>query len=386
MADYPVLRYSNNQVKKAGKALAGDLLWMPEREAEIVEAFRIAYNWRDSHAYPMRKFRYQLIGKIKRAKNPGITAARTKRMASIRKKLRRSTTQLVQMQDLGGCRAIMASIEGVAALLDIYRADVAHKILDDRSYIESPKGGGYRSHHFVFQFKATSDDEAAHDGRRIEVQIRSGLQHAWATAVEAVGLVRGEDMKAGRGDPDWLRLFELVSSEFAEVEGCPAVPGAPEKAARIAELTSLDRKLNAVTTLENLNQAFRYTQEYVTAGTKYFLIQYDNEARTVKVRGYADLLRGAEQYGMEERSEGARTTVLVEADKIDGLMEAYPNYFLDVRLFAQNMAKAIAGQKLDTILRSQEEGGAEVRERGGALTRTHDLSWWFKHRGRFGGG
>jgi hypothetical protein len=102
------------------------------------------------------------------------------------------------------------------------------------------------------------------------MQIRSGLQHAWATAVEAVGLVRAEAMKAGEGDANWLRLFDLISSEFAEAEGCPTVPGAPSKAERTAELADLDRTLSAVNTLENLNQAFAYTKEHVTKGTKFF--------------------------------------------------------------------------------------------------------------------
>jgi ppGpp synthetase/RelA/SpoT-type nucleotidyltranferase len=117
MNGYPQLRYSNNQVKKAGKALRGALDYSPE----TVEVFRIAYNWRDSHAFPMRKLRHEIMGKIRIVGGRGITAARTKRMASIRKKLRRTSNTLLQMQDLGGCRAIMEAITGVKDLVRVVR-------------------------------------------------------------------------------------------------------------------------------------------------------------------------------------------------------------------------------------------------------------------------
>ena len=90
------------------------------------------------------------------------------------------------------------------------------------------------------------------NGRRIEVQIRTQLQHSWATAVEAIGMVRGEDLKGGEGNMEWLRLFELMSSEFAEIESCPLVPGTPDQPARRDEISCLNQKLKAVKTLENL--------------------------------------------------------------------------------------------------------------------------------------
>jgi ppGpp synthetase/RelA/SpoT-type nucleotidyltranferase len=156
--------------------------------------------------------RHELTGKVRGLKLIAITAARLKRMVSIRKKLTRSSTTFVQMQDLGGCRAIVDSIAGVEALIALYRSGgTQHRLREDTSYIERPRRGGYRSHHFVLDFSGAGPD-AAYDGRRVEIQIRTQLQHAWATAVEAVGMVRGEDLKAGDGNVDWLRLFALMAS------------------------------------------------------------------------------------------------------------------------------------------------------------------------------
>ena len=63
-------------------------------------------------------------------------------------------------------------------------------------YVTKGKDDGYRSYHVVFDFQSR-DHEAAFDGRRVEVQVRTWLQHSWATAVEAVGLFRRENLKGG---------------------------------------------------------------------------------------------------------------------------------------------------------------------------------------------
>jgi Region found in RelA / SpoT proteins len=86
---------------------------------------------------------------------------------------------------------------------------------EEDDYIARPKPDGYRSHHLMFNFRDRRN-AGIHDGRRIEVQLRTRLQHSWATAVEAVGLFRGEDLKGNQGNPKWLRLFTLMSAEFAE--------------------------------------------------------------------------------------------------------------------------------------------------------------------------
>jgi hypothetical protein len=61
-------------------------------------------------------------------------------------------------------------------------------------------------------------------------------------------------MKAGQGDPDWLRLFKLMSHEIMLIEGCPADAN---RDARLDEIVSLNGKLDAVQRLEDLRQAPR---------------------------------------------------------------------------------------------------------------------------------
>ena len=72
----------------------------------------------------------------------------------------------------------------------------------------------------VFKFSGTGQEEV-YNGRRVEIQIRTRLQHSWATAVEALELFRRENLKGGEGSPNWLRLFKLMSAEFAVAENSP---------------------------------------------------------------------------------------------------------------------------------------------------------------------
>ncbi len=122
MADYTACPYSKREVVDAGKALAGKIIYDERSLPEILETFRIAHSWRLGNLYPMRRVRDELAGKIRSTKADALTAARLKRMVSIRKKLRTSPLSLYQMQDLGGCRAIIGDQTQLDRLIERYES------------------------------------------------------------------------------------------------------------------------------------------------------------------------------------------------------------------------------------------------------------------------
>jgi hypothetical protein len=99
--------YLKREIVQSGKLLRETL---PEASDEVLQAFRVAHDWRAAHAYPMHRIRHELRGKIRRDGGSGLTAGRVKRMASIRRKLSSSPVSLYQMQDLAGIRAILPKI------------------------------------------------------------------------------------------------------------------------------------------------------------------------------------------------------------------------------------------------------------------------------------
>ena len=62
---------------------------------------------------------------------------------------------------------------------------------------------------------------------KIEIQLRSILQHCWATAVETADIFYREGLKAHRGSPEWRRFFALMGAAIAMHEGCRRVPRTP---------------------------------------------------------------------------------------------------------------------------------------------------------------
>lgn len=383
VADFPSLAYSKKDVLRAGEALKGDLLWTDETSANVLQVFQIANSWRDSHALPMNRLRAELSAKIQARGLGGVTVARLKRMPSIRRKLQRLPYGLNQIQDLGGCRAILPSIKDAVALAEQQRTKSKHAFEKEDNYIAQPKKDGYRCDHLIFRF-CGKGEVAPFDGRRIELQIRTRLQHSWATAVEAIGLFRKEDLKSGVGSAEWLRLFELMSTEFAATEKCPE-PSTLSPRARRYQLKELEQQLDAINTLETLRQTVRYRQDAVTypydTRPRYYRIIYDHNNKMVSVEPFDRAITGTASYGAAEikisKEVGVNfTTVLVEADTVDSLRDAYPNYFGDVTLFVRNLRLIAKGHSAEEYTMPAKQ---TVRP---SPPEKPDMSW-FRRRGRW---
>jgi hypothetical protein len=337
MLDYVSPQFSKSKVVGAGKLLKSSVI---DADQSAIEAFRIAHNWRSSHILPMRHLRMELSAKVRRIDPDALTAARLKRMISIRAKLKRLPHTLYQMQDIAGCRAIMADPDAVNRLLALYLNEAKHIFVDHDDYVIHPKATGYRGHHLVYRYHGKGSFDVFNcNPQFVEIQLRTKLQHAWATAVEAVGMVRGEDLKSGKGSSDWLRFFALMSSEIAAIEGSTLVPDTPSaKDDRRDEILALEVGLNALQSLENYRNAVSVS-EYARTASPFFLIQFDQSTLKVTVRGVS--ARASSTSLDEAEKNGNVNSVLVSVDKASDLRTAYPNYFMDVGLFAEQLRAVV---------------------------------------------
>lgn len=352
--------YSKTDVKKAGSFLSRTIpiFSCPEDAEEAAKWFRIAHNWRSSHILPMRHVRFELERKARI--HGGFTAARLKRMQSIRKKL--PNRQLNQIQDIAGCRIVCPSMVSLKRVLEEYNAgDTRHSVVNQNDYISAPKGSGYRSHHLVVKFGSTEKTKA-YEGLKVELQLRTRLQHAWATAIEAVGLYTNEDLKGGRGDARWLRFFQLMASEAALSESAPVVGGVPEETrVRRAEIQHLNDDLDAIATLEAFRQAVKDTDDLRSTIARHYMIQFDHATKRVTVTPYHEMSAGSRDYDRNDLDAMPTNAVLVEVERVEDLKSAFPNYFLDVALFAGGLKRVLNGEDF----RIAEEGAApEIKSAG----------------------
>jgi hypothetical protein len=117
--------------------------------------------------------------------------------------------KLARMQDIGGVRAVLKTIKDVRDLEREYRnkSHFKHELVNEKDYIESPKNTGYRGIHLIYKYKNNRKKAKEYNGLLLELQIRTRLQHAWATAVETMGTFLGQPLKSMDGDKKWFDFF-----------------------------------------------------------------------------------------------------------------------------------------------------------------------------------
>lgn len=344
--------YSKVRVNRAGDLMVrgkpADFADMDEYLGEYFEALDIVNNWRSSHSFPMNTF---TVGLRRRAKNIDphcIIAQRIKRMSSIELKLRRFPTMTMsQMQDLGGCRAVVSSVSGVAKLVREYRrSDIKHPLQTCDDYINKPKTSGYRGFHLIYRYN--SDRKKTYNSLKIEMQIRTHLQHAWATAVETVGTLQRQALKSSQGDADWLRFFSLASSAFAFRENSPPIPDTPgSHKTLVRELREYVQRLDLENRLSAYGSAMKFLSnpQHDRSDNHYFLVELNPAQKSVEVTTFKlseSKLANAKYLDVEKKMKErpGSEAVLVSVDSLDTIRKAYPNYFLDTDVFLNLVAEA----------------------------------------------
>lgn len=352
------MTYICPQYSKKAVSRAGDVLVLGKSGTEEYdEALKVINNWRASHTYPLQKIKDTLARRAKKIDASSITAQRLKRLTSIESKLRLlNKTRLGGIQDIGGCRAILKNVSQVNALIEVY-LDAQSKnpigrpqLIDTDDYIEPPKITGYRSVHLVLQYQSDTEARQVYNGLKIEIQIRTRLQHFWATAVETAGTFLGQQLKSGVGDERWKRFFALASSVFALIEKCELVPNTPTtKRKLVSELQELWEELNVYTFLSGCAVTTTMTaKNFPNFGR--VLLKLNSKQREIDIKVYAknDLIAATEDYLTAERETADKPemqVVLVSVDNLAKLRVAYPNYYADTSEFLKVVENAINEKK-----------------------------------------
>jgi hypothetical protein len=338
---------SRTKVDAAGRTLTRSLGSLSLGEYDQV--LSVVNNWRASHSWPLYVLEKGLRKMAIKIDKHAITAKRTKRLDALYAKLQRkgtSTMRLTQMEDLGGCRAILRNVERVDQLADSYlRSDLKHKLLPVKDYIRSPPATGYRGIHLIYAYH--SDRVETYNGLLIEIQIRSELQHAWATAVEIVDRFKKMSLKQGDGDPLWQRFFSLMGGYIAQREGTIPVPGISENVSTLKrEIKTLARKLNVIDEMASFGATEMLTP--ISKGVHY-LLRLDTKSKTIAVNVYRfreldqaldDLVHAEREMGTGEKRDVE--TVLASASSLGELKKAFPNYFTDTITFLTVLQDATA--------------------------------------------
>lgn len=133
-------------------------------------------------------------------------AGRIKRLESVVRKCRRSSTRISALEDLVGFRIVVPTRELQELIVsDLSAEPICRRV---RDYVGYPKADGYRAVHVVLEFDISGA------AMRLEVQVRTSAQHLWSSASEAFGL----SVKEGGGPAELRAYLAGLSASMSEGE------------------------------------------------------------------------------------------------------------------------------------------------------------------------
>jgi len=280
------------------------------------------------------------------------------------------------MNYIAGCRAILPTQREVNKLVGKLAKKKKFKIF--RNYINKPKASGYRSIHMVGDFEETSTSKKL----KVELQVRTHVQHSWATAVEIVDLFTKDSIKTNEGTKEWSNFFIHSSKVLALFDDNPfvnkQVRTEDEEDANSHKVYNyfITQIKNNKEIMRDMKKCAKYSKDLeVSSKFELFassikLTKENHKNIEEKDNGYVLLIIDKVEeslfdvhskfYGKEMFELATKeylqaekdvylqkhfVTVLVSSSAINEIEEAYPNYFADSTKFIQYLAMIDAAVK-----------------------------------------
>lgn len=324
---------SKSRVSRAGDAVRNG--------TAVLDDLKVIETWRAAHRAVLNTFQAILRGRLRGKKV--IVAQRHKRKNTIFDKLKRfPEMQLARMDDVAGCRLIFRNIKE----LNKFRGEFHkarrfnHKMRntpDKYNYIVHPKNTGYRGIHDVYEYDVNSESGKGLKGLYIEIQYRTLVQHAWATAVEVVGFITESQPKFEKGDKRYHQAMAYASEILARAHENSNGPF-PDLSDFdvVAKFLALDDELSLMQTLRGLNKA----KSNISSRKNSILIF--NPEGTLEIRSYRDATDAIRELFNLEKQMPHNDIVLVRADSNEEIRTAFRNYFNDASDFIRFMDNGCA--------------------------------------------
>jgi putative GTP pyrophosphokinase len=314
---------TKSRVNRAGEHVRDD--------TATPEDFTVIEDWRAAHRGVLNTF--QAILRL-RCRGKQITVAqRHKRRSTIFGKLSRlPEMQLARMDDVAGCRLIFRSIKELYEFRGTFlKATFRHKRKnsDDKyDYIKRPKKTGYRGIHDVYEYDVNSEVGKHLKGLLVEIQYRTLVQHAWATAVEVIGFITESQPKFEEGERAYVEAMALASEILARAfEGAKGPYPNISDEQLVREFLSKEKDLNLMGMLRGLNAA-----KTDVSDNRNTILVYTGSG-DLDIYTYRDATEALRNLFELEKELPGRDIVLVRADTSAEVRLAFRNYFTDARDF-----------------------------------------------------
>jgi len=319
---------SKSRVTRAGAAVRGG--------TATADDMAVIDYWRAAHRPVLNAFNVLLRNRVKNLPDVKV-GIRHKRKRTIFNKLQRfNDMQLARMDDIAGCRVIFQTMEDMYAFrAKLHAATFNHRLrneVDKYDYIKAPKNTGYRGVHDIYEYDAKPNSRgvstSGSKGLYLEIQYRTFVQHAWATAVEVIGNITRSQPKFQQGDERYERIMLLASEILSRHhEKISSYLVGMTNAEIIKEFIDLDEELGLMQMLRGINTI----ETDITAKRNVILI-FGEE---LEVKSYRYATEAISALFKLEKENPDKDIVLVRADTAEEVRTTFRNYFSDARAFVE---------------------------------------------------
>jgi len=349
------LRFSKKEIDRAARKIRLGEVNGNSKKSEIEKV----QNYREFHLYPLMLLKNHLVRMSRSVDDKIIVARRLKRLSTIIDKLERpsldgcseNSIKLTRMQDIAGCRAIVKDLNDLKALQNkLQQSRSVHEIVNIRNYL-NPKASGYGGVHLIYScyHGAESIDDFPWKGSKVEVQLRTELQHAWATSLEIIDTLEKISLKTTHtGHQNWREFFSIAGRLVASDEGAVKIETAELTSLR-KNFTLLERELEVRKKLSRYRIAIDFSSRKKQNATKSdgtFLVTLHaqdpkKKAIAVNVSHFKqnESSEALRQLNEADLDEDILIAVLVSASDVVSLKKAYPNYFGSTQKFGRFITK-----------------------------------------------
>lgn len=306
------------------------------------EDLSIISDYRAEHSKILKSFNDTIKGKLKAMYSyKYICSQRLKRLPSIISKIKRfKDMRLSRMQDLAGIRVILNNLKDIEDFKNIvknklYKAPNNKNnfvFVREKDYIKDPKIDGYRSVHQVYKYKGNRYKNL--NGYFLELQIRTKLQHQWATALEIIDVIKTENLKGGEGKEYYKEFFKL-SSKLIEYEELKK--DIKEISEEIKKLKQINAEYNILNDLRSVSVVTENIARFDK--NEYLLLILDYDRKKIRPLPIQEKEISSDYLYFESKEK--KNVVLVSVEDLKNLKKAYPNYFLDAGSFIRTIEKYI---------------------------------------------
>lgn len=316
---------SRSKVNRAGESLRTSTA--TPADSGVVD------EWRAAHRAVLNTF--QAILRTRTRGTKIVVAQRHKRRSTIEGKLRRyPKMQLSRMDDVAGCRLIFPDVKTLQDFRSTFHSARFHherrNDVDKYDYIKTPKSTGYRGIHDVYTYDVNSESGRPLKGLMVELQYRTSIQHAWATAVEVIGFITESQPKFEEGDTRYREAMALASEILARASEDSLGPHSDKTDDDLVrEFLELDKELGLLKMLRGLNAA-----DTAVSAKRNTILIFD-ESGNLEIRTFQDAPEALRALFELEQQGNKQDIVLVKADTSEEIRFAFKNYFTDAHEFIQ---------------------------------------------------